>query len=201
MNGLLYAGTGVPRPLILNPRMNEFPVPIERLKREFGQPVVENECPQPEAEDHRLHDVLWNRHDSAELKCELYVLESESHLAFCIAFGRGRLPEPGLWDSTRAPTSSVATSPVFENSKMSAGLTFALRNNATISLLNSRRSDSVIGREYRSMRQFRCLSYGWVAAISALSTSSAMLDGHPRLPRIRLYVPVRASLMFSKYLL
>jgi hypothetical protein len=145
MNGLLYAGTGVPRPLILNPRMNEFPVPIERLKREFGQPVVENECPQPEAEDHRLHDVLWNRHDSAELKCELYVLESESHLAFCIAFGRGRLPEPGLWDSTRAPTSSVATSPVFENSKMSAGLTFALRNNATISLLNSRRSDSVIG--------------------------------------------------------
>jgi hypothetical protein len=32
--------------------MNQFPVLIERLEREFGQPVVENECPQPEAEDH-----------------------------------------------------------------------------------------------------------------------------------------------------
>jgi len=91
-NGLLQAGTGVLRPLTLNPRMNQFPVLIERLEREFVQPIVKNECPQPEAEDHRLHDVPWNRRGSAELNCELQVLESGSHLPLCFAFGGGRLP-------------------------------------------------------------------------------------------------------------
>ena len=41
-NGLLQAGTGVLRPLTLNPRMNQFLVRIERLEKDFGQPVVEN---------------------------------------------------------------------------------------------------------------------------------------------------------------
>jgi integrase len=35
-NGLLQAGTGVLRPLTLYPRMNQFPVPIERLEKDFG---------------------------------------------------------------------------------------------------------------------------------------------------------------------
>ena len=42
---LLKAGTGVPRHMTLNPRMNQIPVPIERLEKDLGQPVVENERP------------------------------------------------------------------------------------------------------------------------------------------------------------
>jgi hypothetical protein len=78
--------------MTLNLRMNQFPVPIERLEKEFGQPVVENERPQPEAKEHCLHDILGYLRSVAELNFELQVLESRSHLPLCIAFGSGRLP-------------------------------------------------------------------------------------------------------------
>jgi hypothetical protein len=72
--------------------MIQFPVLIERLEKDFGQPVVENECPQPEAEDHLLHNVLWNLRGREEFNCELKVLESGNHRPLCFAFGGGRLP-------------------------------------------------------------------------------------------------------------
>ncbi len=40
-SGLLQAGTGVPCHMTLSLRMTQFPVPIERLEKEFGQPAVE----------------------------------------------------------------------------------------------------------------------------------------------------------------
>ena len=78
--------------------MDQLPVLIERLEEELGQPVVENERPQPEAEKHRFHDVLGNLGGAAEPNCELQVLERGNHLPFRFFVGSRRFPKPSLRD-------------------------------------------------------------------------------------------------------
>jgi len=52
------------------------------------------------SEEHRLHNIFRHLCGAAELNCELQVLERWIYLPLGFAFGGGRLPEPGLWDSS-----------------------------------------------------------------------------------------------------